>query len=35
MSDDVLQAPLILEYPFTRTTGPVVGLFLTGLREGW
>lgn len=34
MAEDVLQAPLVLEYPFTRTTGPVVGAFLTGLREG-
>lgn len=35
MSDTagVLQAPLVLEYPFTRTTGPVIGAFLTGLRE--
>ncbi len=33
MSDDVLRAPLVLEYPFTRTTGPVIGGFLTGLRE--
>lgn len=32
-SSDVLQAPLTLEYPFTRTTGPVIGAFLTGLRE--
>jgi len=30
---DVLTAPLVIEYPFTRTTGPVVGAFLTGLRE--
>lgn len=30
----VLRAPLTLEYPFTRSTGPVVGAFLTGLREG-
>lgn len=29
----MLAAPLIIEYPFTRTTGPVVGAFLTGLRE--
>lgn len=29
----MLSAPLIIEYPFTRTTGPVVGAFLTGLRE--
>lgn len=29
-----LRADLVLEYPFTRTTGPVVGAFLTGLREG-
>ncbi len=31
---DRLQAELVLEYPFTRTTGPVVGAFLTGVREG-
>jgi len=30
----VLSAPLVIEYPFTRTTGPVIGAFLTGLREG-
>ena len=30
---EVLTAPLIIEYPFSRTTGPVVGAFLTGLRE--
>ncbi len=29
----MLSAPLVIEYPFTRTTGPVVGAFLTGLRE--
>ena len=23
-----------LEYPYTRTTGPVVGAFLTALRDG-
>ena len=36
MADDsgVLSAPLIIEYPFSRTTGPVIGAFLTGLREG-
>jgi uncharacterized protein len=32
-SDDVLSAPMTIEYPFSRTTGPVVGGFLTGLRE--
>lgn len=31
--DGVLRAPLVIEYPFSRTTGPVVGAFLTGLRE--
>lgn len=31
----VLQAPLTLEYPFARSTGPVVGAFLTALREGF
>ena len=29
-----LRAPLIIEYPFTRTVGPVQSAFLTGLREG-
>jgi uncharacterized protein len=29
----VLSAPLVIEYPFSRTTGPIVGAFLTGLRE--
>lgn len=32
-ADSVLRAGFVLEYPFTRTTGPVVGGFLTGLRE--
>ncbi len=30
---DVLTAPMVIEYPFSRTTGPVIGAFLTGLRE--
>lgn len=30
----MLRAPLVIEYPFSRTTGPVVGGFMTGLREG-
>ncbi|MEZ0093325.1 putative OB-fold protein [Streptacidiphilus sp. EB129] len=30
---EVLSAPLIVEFPFTRSTGPVLGAFLTGLRE--
>lgn len=29
----MLRAPLIIEYPFSRTTGPVIGAFLTGLRQ--
>jgi len=29
----ILSAPLIIEYPFKRTTGPIIGAFLTGLRE--
>jgi len=32
---EVLRAPLIVEYPFTRTTGPVIGAFFTALREGF
>jgi uncharacterized protein len=31
---DVLEAPVVLEFPYTRSTGPVIGAFLTGLREG-
>jgi uncharacterized OB-fold protein len=29
---EVLRAPLVIEYPFVRTTGPVIGAFLTALR---
>ena len=25
---------MTMEFPYTRTTGPVVGPFLTGLRDG-
>jgi uncharacterized OB-fold protein len=32
--DEILSAPNIIEYPFSRTTGPVIGAFMTGLREG-
>lgn len=32
---DVLTAPNIIEYPFSRTTGPVIGAFFTALREGF
>jgi hypothetical protein len=31
---EVLSAPLLVEYPFTRTVGPVQSAFFTGLREG-
>jgi hypothetical protein len=34
MSDDVLRAPLLIEYPFSRTLGPAQTAFFTGLREG-
>ncbi|MCD9194540.1 OB-fold nucleic acid binding domain-containing protein [Streptomyces albireticuli] len=30
---DVLTAPLVVEFPFTRSLGPVLSAFLTGLRE--
>ena len=30
----ILSAPLVLEYPFSRTVGAVQSAFLTGLREG-
>jgi len=32
--DEVLSAELVVEYPFTRTVGPVQSAFFTGLREG-
>lgn len=31
-SQDVLRAPLTIGYDFQRTTGPVIGAFLTALR---
>ena len=31
---DLLTAPHILEYAYTRSTGPIIGAFLTGLRDG-
>jgi uncharacterized OB-fold protein len=33
MSSDVLTAPHLVEYTYTRSTGPAIGAFLTGLRE--
>lgn len=33
-ADDVLSAPHVLEYPYHRSVGPVLGRFFTGLREG-
>jgi uncharacterized OB-fold protein len=30
----LLEAPNVLEYPYTRTVGPVTGRFMTGLRDG-
>jgi uncharacterized OB-fold protein len=31
--NDVLSAPHVLEYPYHRSVGPVIGRFMTGLRE--
>ncbi|MGJ5893178.1 DNA-binding protein [Streptomyces sp. V2] len=31
----MLKAPLVVEFPFTRSLGPVQSAFLTGLREGY
>ncbi|WP_330293185.1 Zn-ribbon domain-containing OB-fold protein [Streptomyces sp. NBC_00576] len=33
MTTEVLKAPLVVEFPFTRSLGPVQSAFLTGLRE--
>ncbi|MFF5477475.1 Zn-ribbon domain-containing OB-fold protein [Streptomyces sp. NPDC012935] len=30
---EILKAPLVVEFPFTRSVGPVQSAFLTGLRE--
>jgi uncharacterized OB-fold protein len=30
----ILSAPYVLEYPYHRSTGPVIGRFLAGLRDG-
>jgi uncharacterized protein len=32
--DEVLKAPHVIEYTYTRSVGPVIGGFLTGLRDG-
>ena len=32
-SSEVLSAPHFMEFPYTRSTGPMVGAFLTGLRD--
>lgn len=32
-SEDVLSAPHLVEYTYTRSTGPAIGAFLTGLRD--
>ena len=36
MADDavIYRADHVLEYPFVRSVGPVIGAFLTGLRDG-
>jgi uncharacterized OB-fold protein len=31
---EVLRAPHVLEFPYSRSVGPVIGAFLTGLRNG-
>ena len=34
MSPELQPVEMTLEYPYTRTTGPVIGPFLTALRDG-
>jgi uncharacterized protein len=34
MDREVLSAPYVLEYTYQRSTGPVIGRFLTALRDG-
>jgi hypothetical protein len=31
---EVLHAEHHLEYPYSRSTGPIIGAFLTALRDG-
>jgi uncharacterized protein len=31
---EVLRAPHVLDYTYTRSVGPVIGAFFTGLRQG-
>ena len=33
-SDEILSAPYTLQYSYKRALGPVIGRFLTGLRDG-
>ncbi len=33
MSDQVLSAPHVMEYPYRRSLGPVLGRFFTSLRD--
>ncbi len=33
-AEEVLRAPHALDYTYTRSVGPVIGAFLTGLRQG-
>jgi uncharacterized protein len=32
-TSEVLNAPHAIEYTYTRSTGPIIGAFLTGLRD--
>jgi uncharacterized OB-fold protein len=32
-TEEALTAPHVLEYAYTRSTGPIIGAFMTGLRE--
>src|ERR1700683_3506374 len=31
---EVLRAPHVIDYTYTRSTGPVIGAFFSGLRDG-
>lgn len=34
VDDGILSAPHVMEYPYRRSLGPVLGRFFTGLRDG-
>jgi uncharacterized protein len=34
LDGEALHADHVLDYPYSRSVGPIIGAFLTGLRDG-